>query len=599
MFNLPQSPADLSGLGFVSPRRMSGVRGVMAGDFSQIKGPESAMHALAQLQSAMAAGYSTTGKSLNQTLEDHLDEARELCRMMCHYNPYMGHAVSMIAEMTMGAQGRALSCSPINLANPGPEKKMKDGSKRRMFGASAAVKFCIEGAWEKFSEAHYWSECMTLGRSERDAQLLYSLMTDGEVFVVFDPDPDSPCGFRTRQVGAEYCPVTARAHGGRSGNFIRYGIEFNQQRRIVGYWFRRINDASPWYSSDDYSSLSFGAGWGGGQPPREGDDWEFVPAARCLHMKNAKFPRQYRGIPPLLIGTPHSFRIGLAELSELQASIETTRHLFTATKIDVNAPTLPGHRPPPAAAGAASPDDPAGNNAGQPPAGPGEATTVSVPRPKDAPTGAGSHEIMYKEGHKIDPLHQAHPNPNFPGMLDAGLGGVAAALGMPLALLRSDFRHYNMSSLNVVLRLVASRFNYLVSPIDAVIFDEFKRFVRGADASGALRLPGRGRARIGRELLESVMCRRFVELRGPALRSIDETKAIKTALISARAGASSLEDIARKAEGFGGMSSHVARVMHSLAAWEEFGLPNDLGGGGDDDEREGDDNDPDKPNKQE
>ena len=599
MFNqLPRDP-DFSGFGFSSPGKLGSVRGVMSGDFSQVRGPESAMHALSQLQSAMEAGYATSGKSLNAALEDHLDEARELCRMMCHYNPYLGHAVAMISEMMLGPRGRSLSCMPIDFSNKGKEVEMRDGSKQHLWGADPTARFAIENAWKKFSEGHYWSECQTLTRMERDPQLLYSLMTDGEVFVVFDPDPDSPCGFRTRQIGAEYCPVTARAHGGRGGNFIRYGIEFTQQRKIVGYWFRRIRDSQPWFSEDDVSSLSYGAGWTGGQPPQDGDQWEFVPATRCLHMKHARFPRQYRGIPILMLANPHAFRIGLLELTELNASVENTRHLFTATKIDPGAPSLSGRRtPPPAQAGASDPDNKNGVEMGTGAAGAEQSSPAAVleevPHKKRAPTGMGTSEILHKEGHEMKALISAHPNPNFPGMLEAGLGGVAAALGMPLALLRSDFRQHNMSSLNLVLRMAESRFNHLISPVDSVIFEEFKRFVRGADMTGALRMPGRGRARIRRELLDSVMSRDYVELKGPSLRSIDETKAIKTAIIAARAGALSLDDIAAKSAGFGGLSSHVAKVLNGIAAYNKFGMPCDLGGELDDRDKDDEGADPDK-----
>ena len=110
--------------GFAAPGGLSAVRGVMAGDFSAVRGAESAMTALSQLQSAMDAGYSTSGQSLNATLEFHLDEARELSRMMCHYNPYLSHAVSMICEMVLGPRGRGVSpCRPLISSNAGRETK--------------------------------------------------------------------------------------------------------------------------------------------------------------------------------------------------------------------------------------------------------------------------------------------------------------------------------------------------------------------------------------------------------------------------------------------------------------------------------------------
>ena len=218
----------------------------------------------------------------------------------------------------------------------------------------------------------------------------------------------------------------------------------------------------PWYSDDDHSSLSYGGGWGGGQPPVAGDMWEFIPASRCLHIKNAKFPRQYRGLPVLLTSIPHAFRIGLMELSELSASIESVAQPLHGGKIDPRA----------AESGADQSGRAAGNPANpppQPPAGAGGAgldksggarlDRLSPAASRPLPTAADAHEILYRPDHKMSALHSAHPNPNFPGQLEAGLGGVAAAMGMPLALLRSDFREHNMSSLNVVLRMAESRFS--------------------------------------------------------------------------------------------------------------------------------------------
>ena len=63
------------------------------------------------------------------------------------------------------------------------------------------------------------------------------------------------------------------------------------------------------------------------------------------------------------------------------------------------------------------------------------------------------------------------------------------------------------------------------------------------------------------------MRRRHVRLVGPSLRSVDETKAIKTALISAQAGAGSMESIAARMAGYSGLPAHVAEVLNSRAVW--------------------------------
>lgn len=242
--------------------------------------------------------WSTVSISADQLIAKNLKTLRARSRDQYYNNDYAKRFITMVKVNTVGENGVAVQ-SKVKDMRGNPDK---------------AAQSAIEMKFKEWStDPNYCDYKRRMNLKEIEDLAMATLAMDGEAFVQFCAD--GPHGLTLKFIDPEQIDVNYFEKLG-SGNFIRFGIEYDQSDRVVAY---HVNQQR------------------GGVSPL-GADYEAinrtrVPAKDMRHIYLNEFADQHRGIPWMAPVLTHlKMLAGFEEASLVNARISASKMGFFTSK---------------------------------------------------------------------------------------------------------------------------------------------------------------------------------------------------------------------------------------------------------------------------
>lgn len=217
------------------------------------------------------AGWFAPGTSAQSEVQNAITFLRNRSREMVRNNPYAGNAISEIANNTIGT-----GIIPKAIGLPKTiDKRLK----------------ALWAGWADDTDCDYDGHTNLYGLQHLAAR---AMSESGGAIIRMYTIPGQDIPLQLQVLEDDYIDTTKfGATGDGTGNFIRYGVEFNSKNKVVAYW---LWDNHPG-DSMQYSSIKSSR----------------IPAGEIIYLFQKLRPGQFRGVP---LG--HASMLTLKDLSEYE-----------------------------------------------------------------------------------------------------------------------------------------------------------------------------------------------------------------------------------------------------------------------------------------
>lgn len=215
------------------------------------------------------SGWFAPGTSAQSEVQNAISYLRNRSREMVRNNPYAENAIREIANNAIGT-----GIIPKALGLPKTiNKRLK----------------ALWAAWADETGCDYDGHANLYGIQH----LAVSTMAEsGEAIIRMYYTPGQEIPLQLQVLEGDYIDSTKFGPVGNTGNFIRYGVEFNSKNKVVAYW---LYDNHPG-DSMQYSSTS-----------------NRISSEEIIYLFEKKRPGQFRGVP-----FGHAAMLALKDLSEYE-----------------------------------------------------------------------------------------------------------------------------------------------------------------------------------------------------------------------------------------------------------------------------------------
>ena len=476
-------------------------------------------------------------ENINFSLNSELGRLRDLSRYMLYNNSFVASHVHGLTRHVIGPRGLIMEIFPPSMSGKKSDVDME-------------LKQIIESAWGDYSWRWCWAGRPQGygGMAERDRTLLIHRVIDGESFLVFQNNPNSPYGISTRVITPGRCPSSIYYMPDMSEEMpIAFGKEFAgmSRRRVVSYFFRA------WNLSDTFT---------GGNDAILMDDskyrFEKIPANFVRHNFTAMDADQERGIPATAAAATPLMRLASYEESSLQAAVVNAVNFGFFEDVPQQQSFAMGHHP---AVPIVEDERAADDNE--------ELKSYGTPRPGQIHEAPAGKRVARFGG---DYPHQAYPN-----FVKSHLVTAAAALGTSYAVLTGDYAEYNYSSLRQAMVIEKARHEVMQAQmVGGYKMEEFRRWLIMSNANGIFTKRGLPKKRLDSDYLMEIFG--TVQWSGPAMEGVDPVKEANAYTLNRKAGISTLGDGLRHKSR--SVVEQLRRVATEQQALKEYGIKLEEGG---------------------
>ena len=385
---------------------------------------------------------------INRNVDEWLGDLRLTCRDMIVNNPFGRRFVNEMLKGVVGDRGINPDIYPVFDVDAGKGKDNMDLQKCFDF------KLALERSWQRRKGAYNHAQ----GLLARERDCLYSLIQNGEYFVVYTLDANAPFGYRWEVVEPWRCPLGLSLPTNNDGMTVRMGKVYDENHNLVSFLFLKKSMVDLYL---DYMDTRYGAQPGLGSTQME---FEQIPAERVCHVFNRISSEQERGFP--------EFSAAIAGLVQEQDYVEIA-HLAAAQAarltfaiVNKNGPpsgirTNQMHQRHPDVAsqdgsngngkGDGAGDGSAGGEGDGSAAGPGgepDMTTTPMSAPVPQADDDGVHRgrfdkrvgaVILAKGDELMPVTTPPVNTVYPHFVKDGRMRFAAGSGMTPEMLTGDF----------------------------------------------------------------------------------------------------------------------------------------------------------------
>jgi lambda family phage portal protein len=343
------------------------------------------------------SNWFTSNASANAEIWGSLSRLRDRSRDLCRNNDYARGAIQKLVDNVVftgiGFQAQV--------------KQLKDKTK-----SDDRANYLIEAAWSEWADnPQYCHAAGELTFAEIQQLVFRSWLEVGEVFVrkVKRSFAGSPIAFALEVIEADRC---AEEHNcSYQGNQVVMGVEVDNWKRPLAYWFYEDHPGDNWVSASNVSRTL-----------------KRIPASEIIHLYFRDRPGQLRGVPLLASSLLRLKNIGDYEEHEQIAAKAAACIMAFVTTPDADLLGEPGY--------------------GQ------------EGLPADERLAPGIIRYM-ASGETINAFDPKRPNPNVTGFIECQLRAAGAGIGSSYEGVSNDYSKSNYSSSRLSLLQSRDRFKVL------------------------------------------------------------------------------------------------------------------------------------------
>lgn len=221
----------------------------------------------------MTSAFAGTYNSYNLDLKQGLSIIRAKSHDLAENQPLARKFLSMLSQNVIGPEGFTHRNKAYDLVQDATSKKW-------IKQYDTAANNLIQDAFWEWSKKKYCTVTGTQSFRQFLETLLRTRTVDGETFVkiVYVDKKINPFGFTLQPIEAAYCDENLNVNLG-NGRYIVMGIEYNELRRPLNYYFKKIKLDME------------------GQPNISVREYVRIPADQIIHSYKVEFVGQLRGFP--------------------------------------------------------------------------------------------------------------------------------------------------------------------------------------------------------------------------------------------------------------------------------------------------------------